>query len=373
MSAIAKRKQLEAELAEAQYALQDTYYNRSVEDKQTALDQELESFQEEKEAEIEKWEEYMDNIEAIVAESLGVVQENAEAIGQTLTEKAEEYNLTVSDAILSPWEDGSIAVSDYQDRFDTAMSSTMDQLEALKSKWQEVIDKMVEASKVNMDAIDQENANYAAAEKQEPKKEDAAPKEENKETQKPSLATGSYVEVKPGTRWYADSYGGGSSGNARSGEIKYINNSGSHPYNIDGLGWIKKQDIKGYKHGTSGVEKDQFAIVDEDQLEELVLGVENGRLTYLSKGSSVIPADLTSNLMSWGALDPQDMLDRNRPTIMPSKHIVNTEIQLDCSVGTLVNIEHCDQNTLPDVERLVNKAFEKHMQNLNNSIKKFTR
>lgn len=65
----------------------------------------------------------------------------------------------------------------------------------------------------------------------------------------PSLNKGSYVSVKPGTRWYANSYGGGNSGKARSGTIKYINNGGSHPYNIDGLGWVKKSDIVGYKNG----------------------------------------------------------------------------------------------------------------------------
>lgn len=65
----------------------------------------------------------------------------------------------------------------------------------------------------------------------------------------PSLNKGSYVSVKPGTKWYSNSYGGGNSGTARSGTIKYINNGGSHPYNIDGLGWVKKSDIVGYKNG----------------------------------------------------------------------------------------------------------------------------
>lgn len=66
---------------------------------------------------------------------------------------------------------------------------------------------------------------------------------------KPSLTKGSYVSVKPGTKWYSNSYGGGSSGKAKSGTIKYINSGGSHPYNIDGLGWVKKSDIVGYSKG----------------------------------------------------------------------------------------------------------------------------
>ena len=65
----------------------------------------------------------------------------------------------------------------------------------------------------------------------------------------PSLAKGSYVQVKSGTRWYYDSYGTNPSGRARSGTIKYINPKGSHPYNIEGLGWVKKTDIVGYNKG----------------------------------------------------------------------------------------------------------------------------
>lgn len=65
----------------------------------------------------------------------------------------------------------------------------------------------------------------------------------------PPLEKGSYVEVKPGTRWHHDSYGGNPTGSARNGTIRYINPKGSHPYNIEGLGWVKKTDIVGYNKG----------------------------------------------------------------------------------------------------------------------------
>lgn len=366
-SAIAKKKQLEAELLKAQEELEEAYHDRSVSNQQDALDKELEHFQEEKEAEIEQWEKYMDDIETIVAESLGIVQANANEIGQTLEEKATEYNLTVSDAILSPWKDGSIAVSDYQESFDTAMSSTMEQLELLKQKWQEVIDVMTQASNDSVGVINKENTDYTKAEKQEPKQEESSKPDSNSSNDKPQYST---YTVKSGDTLsgIAKTHLGSAS---KWQDIYNLNKDIISNPNLIYPG--QKIKIPKYANGTAGVKQDQLAIVDEDYLEELVLGVENGRLTYLSKGSSVIPADITSNLMSWGTLDPQDMLDRNRPSIMPSKSIVNTEINLDCSVGTLVNIEHCDQGTLPDVEKLVNKAFEKHMQTLNNSIKRFTR
>ena len=384
-SARAKRAQLEAELYEARQELEDTYYDRSISNQQEALDKQLEDFQEEKDKEIEKWDEYLTNVETIVAESLGIVKANAEDIGATLTEKTNEYNLTVSDAILSPWKDGALAIDDYTTKFGDSASSTVEQLETIKSKWEEINDEIDKANKEadkyyqannnrgpSVADINKENAKYVAATKKETPVSNEQPKTSNGES-KPSLTTGSYVEVKPGTRWYSDSYGGGRSGVARSGKIKYINAKGSHAYNIDGLGWIKKTDIKGYAKGTSRVDEDKLAWIDEFG-EELVMHADgSGKLAFLSKGTAVVPHDISENLMKLGQLDPSVVLDQNRPQIAPSKSIINTEVRLDCSVGTLVNIEHCDQNTLPDVEKLVNKAFDKHMQTLNNSLKKFTR
>ena len=96
----------------------------------------------------------------------------------------------------------------------------------------------------------------------------------------PSLNKGSYVSVKPGTKWYSNSNGGGESGNARSGTIKYINNGGSHPYNIDGLGWIKKSDIVGYKNGgivdytglamLHGTKSKPEFVLNNDQMKNLI-------------------------------------------------------------------------------------------------------
>lgn len=375
-AARAKRAQLEAELAEANAALEDSYYERSISNRQDALDKELESFQEEKDKEIEGWEEYLENTELVVSDALATVQSNTDIVLQTLKETGKEYDLTMSDALVSPWKDGALAIQEYSETFGASMSSTMEKLDEMQKKAEGLTATIEDNGKSAVDSVTDNFTDYTTVPAKEPAKtETTTKKKETKkeETKKPSLTKGSYVEVKSGTKWYADSYGGGKSGKAKSGKIKYINTKGSHPYNIDGLGWVRKKDIKGYKTGTTGVKKDQLAWVDENQLEELVLGIQDGRLTYLTKGSAVVPHDLTTNLMSWGELDPQDMLDRNRPSIAPNKNIVNTEINLDCSVGELVHIDHCDQNTLPDVEKIVNKTFEKHMQNLNNSLKRFTR
>ena len=69
------------------------------------------------------------------------------------------------------------------------------------------------------------------------------------EPKKQSLDLNSYITVKSGQKWYASSDGGGSSGTAKSGKIVKIQSGAKYPYNIDWLGWIKKEAIDGYDTG----------------------------------------------------------------------------------------------------------------------------
>lgn len=377
MSATAKRKQLEAELAEAQYELQDTYYNRSVEDKQTALDKELEDFQIEKDAELAKWDEYLTNVELVVADSLNIVQANALGVYDTLNAKAQEYDLTLSDAIMTPWQDGALAVSDYQDTFDTSMSSTMNQLELLKQSWQDVIDKMTEAAEIDMRNITKENTNYTAAEEKKPEPTPEPPAPETPKEKE--ITIGGMIDA-TGAKIY--DYAGDTSG-----EGQYFGNDPIykvldekngyllvryHKQSSGATGWFKKSDVKAYAKGTTKLKNS--GIVNIDELgEELVLRAQNGRLTYMEKGSGVIPADLTSNLMEWGKLDPSNMLEQNRPSMNVHPEIHNTEVNLSMTYGDILHIEEFKGDNPEDIAKLVAKQFEKHTKDLNNALRKFVR
>ena len=362
LSAVAKRKQLEAELAEAQYELEDTYYNRSVDDKQNALDKELEDFQTEKDLEIQKWEEYLDNVEAIIIDSLNVVQANALGIGQTLTDKANEYNLTISDAILTPWEDGSLAINDYQKTFDTSISSTMDQLELLKQSWQEVIDKMTEAAEIDMRNITKENMGYTAAEETIPEPEPPAPEPPQEQAQN-ARTDEEYNAV----AWEVinGNYGWGNGTERR----QKLEAAGYDPDRVQKLvNQFWNQTHPKYASGTTGVKNDQFALIDELG-EELVLHASGGRLAYLTKGSAVIPHNISENLMKLGSMDPQEMLDRNRPQISPSKSVVNTNMEINMNIAEVVHIDSVSNDTIPDLTKAVRKEMDTYMIKLNNAIK----
>ena len=384
-SARAKRAQLEAELAEAEAALKDSYYERSIQNQQDALDKELENFRDEKDAEMEGWDEYLENTEQVVSDSLTTIQANTHTIYQTLTDMGAEYSLSITESLTSPWKEGEYAIQSFSEQFGISMSATVAELEELELQFKET---MLEIEQAGEDAVNSvvNNVNkYTEAEKKtttEPATSSSSSGNKNNSsstTTEKTIKVGGKINAK-GAKIY--DYVGDTSGSKqyysndpiykvleeKSGYLRVRH----HKASSGTTGWFKKSDVKAYAKGSIGVPKDQWALIDELGPELQLVPGKNGRLEYIKEGTGIVPADLTKRLMNL-AIDPQGMLDANRPTIMPNKSVVNTEINLDCSVGTLVNIEHCDQNTLPDVEKIVDKAFNKHMQSLNNSLKRYTR
>ena len=171
-----------------------------------------------------------------------------------------------------------------------AIQSVIDELEGLIKKYEDAKKAAEDATKAAYEYWQQEQNKNAEVDPNldKPKEEQPAavnntpaPAPAPVTPAKPSLSKGSYVEVKSGTRWYADSYGGGSSGNARAGTIKYTS-SGPYGYNIDGLGWVRKTDIVGYDTGGyTGSWSNN-----------------NGRLAMLHQKELVLNANDTANMLS---------------------------------------------------------------------------
>ena len=391
-SAIAKRKQLEADLVEARQSREELYYERSIENQSDALDSELESFKEEKELEIEQLEAWLEDVEAIVAESLGIVQENATQIGETLTGMAEEYNLTVSDAVLSPWQEGANAISTYTTAFGDSVSATTKSFDTMKSNWSNVRSEIEAANNAasqylsltsttpSVDTLLGENNGYITATytpTTTPSTTPSTPSSTSSTSESSTPSVGGTVTVKStATNFSANSGYAAMASFVPGGSYTVYQVSGSQVLiGRDGAytGWVNLSDLQGYAKGTKGVKEDQLAWIDENGLEELVMHAgPDGRLQYLTKGTSVLNNELTDRIMNL-AMNPQSVLDQNRPTIGLNPEIHNTEIRIDNSIGELIHIDKCDQGTLPDVQKIVDKALDKHMKDLNNSLKRFTR
>lgn len=369
-SARAKRAQLEAELAEAQANLQETYYERSISDQQEALDKELEDFQNAKDEEMESLDEYLENTELVVSDSLATIQSNTDIVYQTLKDMGKEYGLSIAESLTSPWKDGESAIQSYSETFGLSMSSTVEELKEVAAEYKKI---MTEIEKYGKEVIGQVNENIETY--QGGNKEPKAPKQ--KEPEKTIKVGG---KINAGSAKIYD-YAGDKTGEkqyySKDPIYKVLAVNGNwvqvryHKLTKGITGWFKKSDVKAYAKGTTGVVEDQLALIDELG-EELVLGAKNGRLAYLSKGSGVIPADLTSNLMEWGELDPSMMLDQNRPVINNS-YVTNNNLELNMNFGEVVHIDTVTNDTIPNLTKAIDKQLDKYMRGLNAEIRKYAR
>lgn len=411
-SARAQRAKLQAELAEAQQDLEDTYYERSISDQQEALDKELENFQDAKQEEMDGWDEYLENTEQVVADSLNTITANTNVVYQTLKAMGQEYGLSITESLTSPWKEGENAIQAFSEKFSLAMSATVDELKQLELEFMETMKKIEESGSTSVDAVKNNASGYQSAKynsvKQEGSSGNAYNGNNNSNANSNSNSNSNNNSGDDDSRSYPYGRASETTGNIKKGakgnKVKAIQyalnqlgygNSGTK--SIDGIfgsgtaSAVKafqramgisadgivgnntraKFKLKGYAKGTTSANKDQWALLDELG-DELVIGAKNGRITYLEKGTSVIPADLTANLMAWGELNPQSMLDQNRPVVnMPG--ITNNNIEVNMEFGSIVHIDTVTNDTLPNLTKTIEKEMDKYMKGLNSQIRKYVR
>ena len=124
-----------------------------------------------------------------------------------------------------------------------------------------------------------------------------------------------------------------------------------------------------YAKGTTGTSKDQWAITDEPQFgDELVLipGV-SGNLSFMRKGTSVVPADITKRIFDL-AQTPTNELGNN--LIKVSIPNVSTNNNIELTFDTLLKVENATKETIPELKKLVQEQLDVFARKLNYGIKR---
>lgn len=378
----AKRKQLEAELLDAQKALEESYYDHSISSRQEALDKEYSSFEEEKNKEIENWEEYLKNVDTVVADSLNYVKGQTESIYSTLTGLGQQYGLSLSENITTPWSEGSIAVDNYSTKFETACSSWTTQLDNIASHWKTVQAEAEAAAASQLKALNQQVTDtQGAGTNSNPPTSNNNIQQQQKPVEQPKPAVKAITvggKINAGSaRIYANSYGGGGGRQYFTSDPIYTvlkEQNGyllvrHHSLSSGYTGWFKKSDVKAYAQGTLGTKKNGLALVDELGEEELVLNTDgNGRLTYLQKGSAVLPSDLTERIFDL-AMNPVSVMEDLMPKIKVP-NITTNSFATNLSFDSLVHVDNCSQDTLPALQKMVRNEFNNMMSQVNNRLKR---
>jgi peptidoglycan hydrolase-like protein with peptidoglycan-binding domain len=127
-----------------------------------------------------------------------------------------------------------------------------------------------------------------------------------------------------------------------------------------------------YAKGTLGTKRDEWAITDESWIgEEITLAAgKNGQLQYLKKGSAVMPADISANLVEWGKLNPNIMNIANPSAGINLMTNYVSKPELNLSFDALVKAGTITQEALPAVKELVQQELNKFTKQLNYSMKR---
>ena len=112
-SAIARRKLLEEQLSEARQDLEKTEREHAYDSKLEDLDKQLSAFEKEQNEEIEQLRQSLENKEQLIADSLEQVKQNSAIIGEEIKNMAEYHGITISDAIITSWQNGENAIASY--------------------------------------------------------------------------------------------------------------------------------------------------------------------------------------------------------------------------------------------------------------------
>ena len=274
-----KRKlELQAELSDAEGELADFEKESALDKALNAIDEAYNSQEAQLEREMEALDEKLNDPNALYNQALNDIRNNSKnQLYYQMLMYNRQYGDGKDETVKELWESTYGALNEYEKMFGELYQG-VDLKNETGYKPPSTTNSNTSSNKTST------TTTTTTTPKTEPKKED-----------KPSLDKGSYVKVKSGTRWYADSYGGGASGTAKAGTIKYINTKGSHPYNIDGLGWVKKSDIIGYasgtKHATAGLHE-LF-----EQGDEYIFSASDGsRYRMFSGGEKVLNAKATEFL-----------------------------------------------------------------------------
>jgi hypothetical protein len=162
----------------------------------------------------------------------------------------------------------------------------------------------------------------------------------------------------------------------------YLQSSTGYYYKISDLkkkkydggrttGWAIPAYTSGYSYyakGTFGTKNDELAITDEFGPELTMYATPEGTLSFMRAGSTVVPADITANLVEWGKLNP-DMLNVNGT---PNINMISTAVnkpELNITFDSLVKAENITEETLPAVKKLVTQELNRFTKELNYALK----
>ena len=309
------------------------------------------------------------------------------------------FDLTATDQLTSPWKDGQKAVDSFKTSVDTAMGKVVNSIKSNVSNSITELNKLqTEMGKINDTTVKPTVTTAGGTTNQNPGGSQYKTGVDVTKLQKIlnqffnakievdgvyGPATTAAVKAMKNVLYKDAGHGTGNipARTATNGEYDWETKAMLQNYlNKRPVGsWFRANNMSipapMYAKGTLGTKSSGFAITDESWIgEEITLAAgKNGQLQYLKKGSAVMPADISANLVEWGKLNP-NMMNLTNPTA--NINMINNAVskpEFNLTFDSLVHVDHCDEGTLKNLEKMVDTKINDFSRQLNYSVKKFAR
>ena len=399
---VAKRKQLEAQLAEAKKDLSDTEYEYSKDAQIDALNKQFED------QEILLQESLKDR-ETLLNQSFNTVKENATLVGEQITLIAQQHGVIVSDAVITPWLNGETAIAGYGETLSAQSSVFIGNLIGVENEVIELQNKanVTSVALSNMFATRADNLvaelnesinsesqlNYAtnllrnslvntlesgynisgimSAMNSIVSGMSGVESSARRAAQAIQEALGAQEQSKEyyhmgsnGKQWYVkDLYG------------SYVKYYDSYEEASNALDKMKKYNYnyKGYAKGSKRIHEDQLAWTDEHGEREMIIRRSDGAiLTRLERGDAIANANLAENLFKWGEINPNRFMHGLGSNTTVSKINVpmkeskpNITLDYDLNIGSFTDGEHL----LSTIQKVSKDSATKLLNDINRDFR----
>ena len=339
-------------------------------------------------------------------EAVGTYSGDALALMNKWTEEGgffAQFNATGTKNLQSPWSAGSTAAGAFKTSVSTVMEGVVSNISTnvktasgeLSKLYQQIQDteKRAAEAKVVVDHDAPEKNGYNPNPTSDPAPTPTAPKKTSTPARQSTPTRPKFKKV--GDLWSGVGHTGVSIGKKtynKALEIEgadaiyypYTNGNGYKGYIRKGEGYTVlgngKMDIQSFKpiyqkyaKGTTGTDRDEWAITDEPKFgDELVLVPgKDGNLSFMRKGTGVVPADMTQKLFELAQIPTSDLMNKNLTAVVPN--ITKNDFKNEFNFESLVHVDTVDSDTLPKLEKMVDKKIDDFSKALNYSLKRFAR
>lgn len=393
---VAKRKQLEAQLAEAKKDLSDTEYEYSKDAQIDALNKQFEDQE-------TLLQESLKDRETLLNQSFNTVKENATLVGEQITLIAQQHGVIVSDAVITPWLNGETAIAGYGETLSAQSSVFIGNLIGVEN---EVIELQ---NKANVTSVALSNMFATRADNLVGQLR-ASWYEENNLNNATNLLhqnllntlQGSYNvsgivnalnAIKAAADAAADALDRASfSGGDSSKTYYHMGSDGKGWYIKDLYGSYKKYygdfeeaskaldelkkknyNYKGYAKGSKRIPENQLAWTDEHGDREMIIRRSDGAiLTRLERGDAIANANLAENLFKWGEINPNRFMQGLGSNTTVSKINVpmkeskpNITLDYDLNIGSFTDGEHL----LSTIQKVSKDSATKLLNDINRDFR----